>query len=525
MLAPPITHFFSPISSITTGTTTITTQTRIALKPTLLTSGNSSMNQKKQQLPATSDAKLSTTTNKESRSSRSTKTTTTSQQTPSKRQRLDPEGNQRVTIPLRANNTLVRSQIDGSISLSGITHQQKDPRSSRAVGVQTLNRPPVALATENKALNIEQSGSGKKDDNKRSLRSHDGGSRSKSELAQYFPNFDEIINPEVKEREFLTPETRLFITDEPRKSSEDVQFVLPTPTRTRAPSLSFPLAQKPPPPPPTISFERIELPAASIVTSDPLAVSNFEVCHRRAERQEKQLRNIERERAQHEKVQLERLQEGLLGPDWLKVMGISGVTEGDRKKWDDARDYFLKEVKSLLGKFARWKDEERRRKLVEIRKRREAEEEEDEEEEEEEGDSAKSSPDPAAQQLQLEIESASVGGKRKAQSTSRLRKPSKRARDQVSSPPPTPSKRRSKPQPKVFLPPIPTGPFLSFFAKPHQRAQALDKSRRAGRTRWAFGHPVPDMPEKAFSLPADYTSDEFRKISARLRRGMKRSRA
>ena len=34
---------------------------------------------------------------------------------------------------------------------------------------------------------------------KRSLRSHDGGSRSKSELALYFPNYDELVSIEPKE--------------------------------------------------------------------------------------------------------------------------------------------------------------------------------------------------------------------------------------------------------------------------------------------------------------------------------------
>ena len=34
---------------------------------------------------------------------------------------------------------------------------------------------------------------------KRSLRSHDGGSRSKSELAPYFPNYDELVSIEPKE--------------------------------------------------------------------------------------------------------------------------------------------------------------------------------------------------------------------------------------------------------------------------------------------------------------------------------------
>lgn len=34
---------------------------------------------------------------------------------------------------------------------------------------------------------------------KRSLRSHDGGSRSRSELALYFPNYDELVSVEPKE--------------------------------------------------------------------------------------------------------------------------------------------------------------------------------------------------------------------------------------------------------------------------------------------------------------------------------------
>ena len=34
---------------------------------------------------------------------------------------------------------------------------------------------------------------------KRSLRSHDGGSRSKSELAMYFSNYDELVSLEVKD--------------------------------------------------------------------------------------------------------------------------------------------------------------------------------------------------------------------------------------------------------------------------------------------------------------------------------------
>ena len=41
---------------------------------------------------------------------------------------------------------------------------------------------------------------GKKMEDKRSLRSHDGGSRSKSELAQYFANYEDLLCLEPKEQ-------------------------------------------------------------------------------------------------------------------------------------------------------------------------------------------------------------------------------------------------------------------------------------------------------------------------------------
>ena len=60
---------------------------------------------------------------------------------------------------------------------------------------------------------------------------------------------------------------------------------------------------------------------------DPLPDSLFEPIHRRAERLERSIRNSEKGRAQHEKDQITRLLEGLQGHDWLRVMGVSGITE------------------------------------------------------------------------------------------------------------------------------------------------------------------------------------------------------
>ena len=95
---------------------------------------------------------------------------------------------------------------------------------------------------------------------------------------------------------------------------------------------------------------------------DTLPEEIYSKAHRKAERHEKQLRNIEKERAQHENVQLHRLLEELKGPDWLKVIGISGVTESEKKLYEPKRIYFVREVAALIAKFRHWKEEEKRRK-------------------------------------------------------------------------------------------------------------------------------------------------------------------
>jgi hypothetical protein len=46
--------------------------------------------------------------------------------------------------------------------------------------------------------------------------------------------------------------------------------------------------------------------------------------------------------------------------------------------------------------------------------------------------------------------------------------------------------------------------FVSFFSKPHLRDVALGKHRRIGRNVLAWGHPVPELPEKDFDLPEEW---------------------
>lgn len=228
---------------------------------------------------------------------------------------------------------------------------------------------------------------------------------------------------------------------------------------------------------------------------DPLADSHFFAQHRRAERKEKQLRNIEKERAMHEKQQLERLLDGLQGPDWLRVMGITGVTAGETKDWEWKRDYFVKEVEALVDKFRVWKQEEKR-----IRAEKEAAL--AARTDEEDGDESEAS------------EATKVNGR-----TPHLKERQPRE--------PEPPKPKRPPRPHGFLlpfvPPEPTTPFLSFYSKPHLRAVALGKHRH-GRNSTAFGHTIPDFEEHEFELPDDYIDPQFLRDNARQRRRRQRER-
>jgi len=356
-----------------------------------------------------------------------------------------------------------------------------------------------------------------KPEDKRTLRSQDGGSRLKSELSIYFQNYDDIINDAPKTPEFLSPNTPIHLVDEPIKPAKAARTeTLPHqlgPTHTRRASVNgtslHPSPQKsnahyngatP------IDFTTL-LPHASSITVDPLADGYYLKAHRRAERKEKQLRNIEKERAQHEKVQLERLLDGLQGPDWLKVMGVTGVTDGDRKLWEPKRQYFVREVDALVDKFRIWKEEEKRLRLE--KEERLAREEENYDEDSEAGaeddgldsdtDAAPPSSDMdawAARQLQQEAKASLTkrpgsGAKRKANALEPL------------------------------LPLAPDKPFRSFFDKPHLRAQALGKQRH-GRNTLAFGKPVPQMGRRDFELPVDMLTEDAVRANARKRRRMRR---
>jgi hypothetical protein len=282
------------------------------------------------------------------------------------------------------------------------------------------------------------------------------------------------------------------------------------------------------------SFEVFEPSSLSEISQagndDPLSDEFFLRSHQKAERREKHLRNIEKERAQHEKGQLELLLYSLQGPDWLRAMGVSGITDGARKEWEPKREYFVREVRALLDKFRHWRDAEKKM-LQEKELANQKAQEDDEEYEYEDEDAAvgvyrddddsmlngPSSSDVdawAAHQLQQEAKTASRNSRARQGLQIHLSTPKNRPR--------TSALARPSPPPK---------PFTSFFEKPHQRAIALGKgigNRHGARRRndlvLAFGQPVPEMDVEEFELPGGVFTADFLVMHARKRRRLNREK-
>ncbi|KAJ5291039.1 hypothetical protein N7478_000290 [Penicillium angulare] len=389
---------------------------------------------------------------------------------------------------------------------------------------------------------------------RRSLRSADTGARCKSELAQYFYNYEQIISLESPKPvvETLAANTIIALVDDlsealPFTSSPDpTPFGNPLQKLYDCESITLPMPIKQPP-------------------EDPLNEEFFFKSHRRFERQEKQLRNIERDRAQHEKQQLDRLLEELRSQDWLRVMGLPSVHESEKKLYEPKREILIQELVALLNKFQVWKDEERKRKLIkeksvppaeaEIESRRSrkrsrpVEETEGQESSLTPGPETPSTPDSndvdalAARQLHQEARSASDSAAKNRKSTSNSRKPKPNSADadrektnntdkkgsqkqpQPQSLDPSPSSPPLAPVP-FFLPQPDDKPFISFFSDDKEREIALSAipGNREERTHHvlAFGQPIPEVEEQEFQPPEDLITEEALQASQRQRRLLKR---
>ncbi|KAI1413277.1 something about silencing, SAS, complex subunit 4-domain-containing protein [Hypoxylon sp. FL1857] len=372
----------------------------------------------------------------------------------------------------------------------------------------------------------------------RKLRSQEA-TRFKSELSAYFPDYDEVIGNDPKEQHILNLDTPIVLIDtNPLPNTRQSQPPIPPPdtaldtrdrphhntVRTYGDNLFTDLHDSQ-----RIDFGFLE---TSKDVNDPLPDSYFEPAHKKAERLEKSIRNTEKGRAQHEKDQIIRLLNELQGHDWLRTMGVSGVTESRKKTFEPARDHFIKGCQAILEKFRIWSQEEKKRKLMKERAMAEEAEESEEKEADEDYDEQMNDgegSDEDEEMVDVEAEDnipddISDGdppdyGDVDASARQLLDEALARAKYTASS-----SKRsRGEPPPKSPEPYV-AKEFTSFFDKKHQRDAALSKGRRRGRTVVAWGHPVPDMVEGDFELPEEYRDTETLKAHERQKRRERRQR-
>ncbi|KAL8692527.1 MAG: hypothetical protein Q9218_002472 [Villophora microphyllina] len=397
----------------------------------------------------------------------------------------------------------------------------------------TLHLPSTTNSTENrKQVKSTVKPQNPQDVNKvdkRSLRSHDGGSRFKSDLALYFADYDEILTDEPKTQEFLNPQTLVHIVDEPSEcptSSSMSSFGVTNGggfnghdcSDYRRPNClinggtgvghsDLNGAER-------LDFSSAERHTRQVI-DDPLTDQVYFKAHRRAERGEKQHRNREKESAQHEQFQLERILEALKGPAWLKTMGITGITDSERKTYEPKRLIFIQRVTTLLNKFRAWKEEEKRRRFERERASTGEEEEEEGEEDEDEEDSDRSD--------------SVVGLDGVNERTGRISKGHARSRAKHSRQPGLRSAHTrlsrisngSQSRQLNTLPPPVDKPFTSFFSKPYLREAALSRNRR-GRLRFAFGQKIPELELQEFSLPPGLLTAKLIRANARSKRAAKR---
>ncbi|KAI1827482.1 hypothetical protein F4861DRAFT_492845 [Xylaria intraflava] len=378
----------------------------------------------------------------------------------------------------------------------------------------------------------------------RKLRSQEA-TRFKSELSAYFPEYDEVIGNDPKEQHPLNVDTPIIILD----TEHDPPFhAVPPPTAAHQQHLTVPrgprhrstvraygdrlftdlnVSQ-------VVNFDHPQTGHIGNDLEDPLPDSHFAPAHRKAQRLEKSIRNTERGRAQHEKDRIIRLLGELQGHDWLRTMGVNGVTESRRKSFEPARDHFIRGCQVILDKFRSWSQEEKRRKLERERALvAETDEEDGEDQQDEEDANNDSTVDAHTQDDVAMVDAGDEGGGDvnsekdevpeysdiDAAARQLLDEAMQRVGDAAST-----SHQRTRPEPPPNIPDLTAKEFTSFFEKRHQRDAALNKGRRRGRTVLAWGHQVPEMIETDFELPESCLDEHTLKAHERRKRRDRRQR-
>ncbi|KAI9713776.1 MAG: hypothetical protein M1828_001370 [Chrysothrix sp. TS-e1954] len=351
---------------------------------------------------------------------------------------------------------------------------------------------------------------------KRVLRSADGTSHSESDLAYFFPDYEDYVFGPTKSPPRLNIHSALFITERKVDADRKEPNADLTPQKAKiTPRRRRNLAQLPgtdsdtePTPAKPLNIKAFNIGSLAVegkqYSSDPLTDDLYTGLHKKGERKEKSFRIQQHDWAIHEKAMLGRLAEELKGPDWLRTMGISGITETEKKAFEPKRDHYIRAVAAKINQFNAFKDREKalqqeRQELIAQRSVGGL-------------DGANDADDRG--EVRLDVASEFSSKDRSINEDDAEASAMQLQQEAIIAVEPSP---RNEVQPA----PSPDKPFVSFFSKHYMRDAAVSKHRR-GRSVRAFGLPIPEMESRTFRLPDDVVSLEDFATHARKRRRLKR---
>ncbi|KAI9785835.1 MAG: hypothetical protein M1816_008227 [Peltula sp. TS41687] len=354
--------------------------------------------------------------------------------------------------------------------------------------------------------------------------------RVRTDLPTFFPDYEVVMGFAEKEAAYLDEDVEMMVIDDEESASEEAQASSEEkPADQQSAGTRSDVrpnddgnsqeGDRPRTPPPQDSgaftglwnCQRLDFSTAegeaSSAGEDPLPETMYFPAHDHLEQEERRRRNAEEAGAIREREKLEKTLRGLKGPDWLRELGISGVSGVEREGYKTQRDHFVKEGTALLERLKAWNKLEKEERtgqaqvqqgpgLAQEKRKR--------------GDKGKRAARPqcdGADDYEADSEGGASDGD--AQAAWQLHREAAAA---------TPSEPRGVKRCRLAEDESEGG---SFFAKRHQREAAVGGHRR-GRGALAFGHPIPDMAPGEFRLPGDVLTDEAIATRARLRRRLRR---
>ncbi|POS83780.1 hypothetical protein EPUL_003752 [Erysiphe pulchra] len=334
-------------------------------------------------------------------------------------------------------------------------------------------------------------------DHKWKLRSHEC-SRFKSELSVYFPEYDVVIGNKSEDDQALNIDTPIVIFDSAKSSSHHSL----TEKNVDYPLIDYPdslfkqfnNADK-------VNFLDLLSSSDENSSQDLLCDAYFNTLHKKPYRAEKTIRNTDIERAQHDRVQVIRLLEGLQGQDWLRLMGVHGVSDSKKREYEAARQYFIRGCELIVAKFQVWRDEEKRQRLerditltVQLKKQQA-------QNKREKNVQYKDS-DPSASKQHIYESTAEP---KVAISDSEI-------------------ERGCRSKDEDIIQPYECNQKLTTVSEPYINEVTLEGMKPIEIKNFAWGYPVPEIPEKEFNLPLELRDDRTLRAHARKKRLVERDK-